>query len=41
MTTNINVNIIFASLGTVFVNSICVFFSIYKLFAFDFPLCDI
>lgn len=41
MIINNNVNIIFASLGTVFVNSICVFFSIYKLSAFGFPLCDI
>lgn len=41
MATNNNVNIISASLGTVFANSIGVFISIYKLSAFYFPLCSI
>ena len=36
MTTNNNVNIISASLGTVFVDSVCVFNSIHELSAFIF-----
>lgn len=41
MTTNNNENIISASLGTVFVDSICVFNSIYELSALYFSLCSV
>lgn len=38
MTMNITLNISSASRGTIFVNSICTFISIHKLFPFEFHI---